>query len=96
MKKISVKTTALDDEEELFEVWNQVITARRPPDTTGNSTTMSDFKRVEYFYDVWGNSKKKKMYDYPVLNGNLDTLRVMLKTYKSHITDKMFEYGLIK
>ena len=39
----------------------------------------------------------KKMYDYPVLNGNLDTLRIMLKVYyKSHITDKMFEYRLIK
>ena len=57
---------------------------------------ISDCKRVEYFYDVRGNSMKK-MYDYPVLNGNLDTLRVMLKIYyRSHITDKMFEYRLIK
>ena len=26
LEKITAKTTALDDEEELFEVWNQVIT----------------------------------------------------------------------
>lgn len=35
--------------------------------------------------------------DDPVLNGYLDTLRTVLKTYyKSHITDKMFQYKLLK
>lgn len=37
------------------------------------------------------------MYDYPQLNGDLDSLRVKLKEYyKSHITEKMFKYELIK
>ena len=42
-------------------------------------------------------SRKRIVYDYPELNGDLDTLRVMLKTYyKSHITEKMFQYELLK
>ena len=45
-----------------------------------------------------GSGKNKKIvYDYPVLNGYLDTLRTMLKAYyKSHITEKMFKYELLK
>lgn len=45
-----------------------------------------------------GTGKSKKMvYDYLVLNGYLDTLRTMLKAYyKSHITEKMFKYELLK
>ena len=47
---------------------------------------------------VVGTGKKKKnVYDYPVLNGDLDTLRTKLKAYyKSHITEKMFKYELLK
>ena len=37
------------------------------------------------------------LYDYPSLNGDLEALRVMLKAYyKSHITEKMFKYELLK
>lgn len=45
-----------------------------------------------------GTGKSKKtVYDYPVLNGYLDTMRTMLKAYyKSHITEKMFKYELLK
>ena len=46
---------------------------------------------------VGAGKNKKKVYDYPILNGYLDTLRTMLKIYyKSHITEKMFEYELLK
>ena len=42
-------------------------------------------------------TSKKMVYDYPTLNGYLVTLRDALKAYyKSHITDKMFEYELLK
>ena len=40
---------------------------------------------------------KKKVYDYPLLNGDLNTLRTKLKEYYvSHIKYKMFKYQLIK
>lgn len=40
---------------------------------------------------------KKKVYDYPQLNGDLNTLRTKLKEYYvSHIKEKMFKYQLIK
>ena len=41
--------------------------------------------------------KEEQVYDYPLLNGDLITLRNKLKEYyKKYITPKMFEYELIK
>ena len=49
-------------------------------------------------FDKEGTGKYQKIvYDYPSLNGYLDTLKTMLKEYyKTHITEKMFKYELIK
>lgn len=52
---------------------------------------LNTFKRVKV------GRTNKKVYDYPDLNGDLETLRVKLKEYyKKYITDKMFEYELVK
>lgn len=54
-------------------------------------------KELNTMYTTGSGSRKKNVYDHPVLNGYLTTLRDMLKAYyKSHITDKMFEYELLK
>lgn len=54
-------------------------------------------KELNTYTEVGAGKVKKRVYDYPVLNGHLDTLRVKLKDYyKSHITEKMFEYELLK
>lgn len=42
-------------------------------------------------------TSKKTVYDYPNLNSYLVSFRNNLKAYyKSHITDKMFKYELLK
>lgn len=54
-------------------------------------------KELNTMYTTGSGSRKKNVYDHPVLNGYLTTLRDMLKAYyKSHITDKMFKYELLK
>ena len=54
-------------------------------------------KELNTFTIVGTGKNKKKVYDYPVLNGDLDTLRTKLKMYyKTHITEKMFKYELLK
>lgn len=100
-KYAASKTTALDDEEEkLFEVWRQILAEAKK--TTGynaefNYGVYQITKELNTSHVVGTGKSKKTVYDYPVLNGHLDTLRVMLKAYyKSHITEKMFLYQLLK
>ena len=95
------KVTALDDEEEkLLEVWSQILeeakkTSKYNPEF--NYGVYQITKELNTSYTVGTGKSKKTVYDYPVLNGHLDTLRVLLKAYyKSHITEKMFEYELLK
>lgn len=46
---------------------------------------------------IGSGKNKKKVYDYPELNGALEMLITNLKAYyKTHITIKMFEYELVK
>lgn len=54
-------------------------------------------KELNTFQTVGSGKSRKNFYDYPGLNGDLVTLRVKLKAYyKSHITEKMFKYELLK
>lgn len=100
-KLAMAKATVLDDEErKLLKVWNQIIAEAKK--TAGyrakfNYGVYQITKELNTSYTVGTGKSKKTVYDYPVLNGHLDTLRVMLKTYyKSHITEKMFKYELLK
>lgn len=54
-------------------------------------------KELNTFEKVGTGSKKQNVYDYPELNGNLNTLRAKLKAYyKKYISEKMFTYELVK
>ena len=89
-----------DDENKLLEIWYKVLEEAKK--TKGYNP--------QYHYGVYqitkelntshkeGTGKYQKIvYDYPSLNGYLDTLKTMLKEYyKTHITEKMFKYELIK
>ena len=95
------KATELDDDEEkLFEVWNQILEEAKK--TAGynsefNYGVYQITKELNTSHVTGTGKSKKTVYDYPVLNGHLDTLRVMMKAYyKSHITNKMFKYELLK
>lgn len=102
LKKYAVsKATKLDDDEEkLLEVWNQILEEAKK--TAGynsefNYGVYQITKELNTSHTTGTGKTKKTVYDYPVLNGDLDTLRTMLKAYyKSHITNKMFKYELLK
>ena len=100
-KYAAAKATALDDEEsKLLEVWNQIFAEAK--NTSGynpefNYGVYQITKELNTSHVSGTGKLKKTVYDYPILNGHLDTLRVMLKAYyKSHITEKMFKYELLK
>lgn len=94
------KATLNKDEEELLRLWRRILE---------NAKKTKKYNE-ELFYGVYqidqelntytvdaGYKTKKRVYDYPELNGDLITLRTKLKEYyKKHITEKMFKYELIK
>ena len=95
------KATALDEEEQkLIAVWKQVMEEVRKTSNYNpefNYGVYQITKELNISRVIGTGKSKKTVYDYPILNGCLDTLRTMLKAYyKSHITEKMFKYELLK
>lgn len=92
--------TLNEDEEELIKLWKRIL--KKAKETVKYN--------AKYSYGVYQIDKelntftidnsyktRKKVYDYPELNGDLATLRTKLKEYyNKHIRDKMFKYELVK
>lgn len=89
-----------DDEKALVELWNRILDEAKKTSNYDSRLTYGVYqitKELNTSQTVGSGKNNKPVYDYPVLNGYLDTLRTMLKAYyKSHITEKMFKYELLK
>ena len=87
-------------EEELLELWNQILDRTKETVNYDSSLTYGVYqitKDLNTFEKIKVGKTTKNVYDYPELNGDLETLRVKLKEYyKTHIWDKMFQYELVK
>ena len=91
----------LDDEEiTLLKLWGKILSESRSTRKYNIQFSYGIYQINNELntYHIEGQGKNKRnIYDYPGLNGDLDTLRVNLKAYyKSHILDKMFKYKLIR
>lgn len=92
---------SLDDEEKrLMELWGKILEEVKKTRNYNNTFSYGIYqidKELNTFRIEGRGKNKHKVYDYPALNGDLDTLKVNLKAYyRSHISEKMFEYELIK
>lgn len=89
-----------DDEKALLRLWEKILGEARKMPGYNPAFTYGVYQvdRELNTYTEEGSGKaKKKHYDNPVLNGDLESLRKLLKDYyKSHITAKMFQYELLK
>ena len=89
-----------DDEKELVDLWNKILSEAKQTkgyDSYWRYGVYQITKELNTFTEIGTGKNKKKVYDYPGLNGDLNSLRVKLKDYyKNYITPKMFEYELIK
>lgn len=89
-----------EDEKELIELWNKILSEAKQTkdyDSYWRYGVYQITKELNTYKEVGSGKNKKKVYDYPELNGDLNTLRVKLKEYyKKYIISKMFEYELIK
>lgn len=88
------------DEQELINLWNNVMEEAKKTVGYDSSLTYGVYqitKELNTSYKEGKGRNKRTVYDYPVLNGYLVALRDKLKAYyKSHITDLMFKYELLK
>lgn len=94
------KMTLDEDEENLVSLWNKILSEAKKTQNYNSELTYGVYqitKELNTFQKMSSGKAKKTVYDYPILNGYLETLRIHLKEYyKSHITKKMFEYELLK
>lgn len=88
------------DEQKLIDLWYKILDKARSTGKCNDNWTYGVYqitKEINTSYKEGTGKNERTIYDYPELNGDLETLRTLLKKYyKSHITDKMFKYELIK
>jgi hypothetical protein len=97
-------TMELDTEEQkLIELWYKILAQARATNHCNANYTYGVYqitKEIVEQYtheEVDAKGKTIQVTNYPRLAGDLNTLRALLKNYyKSHITDKMFQYELLK
>ena len=84
------KTDLDDDEKELMELWFRILREAQQTANYNPAFTYGVYqitKELDTYREEGSGRKKTRVYDYPALHGDLDTLRVKLKEYyKSHIT----------
>lgn len=94
------KYTLNEDEEELMVLWKRILENAKKTENYNKDLSYGVYqidKELNTFVLNTEYKTKKRIYDYPELNGDLVTLRVKLKEYyKKYITEKMFRYELVK
>lgn len=90
-----------EDEQLMYDLWKRILCEAK---ATKNYDSRKNYG-IYQINDELNTSHKvttsrgstKKVYDYPALNGDLKTMRGLIKDYyHSHIQDKLFEYEFIK
>lgn len=88
------------DEKALMKLWDDILAEAKRTANYDSRLTYGVYqitKELNTSHKTGTGRSQQTVYDYPTLNGYLETLRTNLKAYyKSHITDKMFQYELLK
>lgn len=89
-----------EDEEKLIQLWNDILAEARTTKNYNPEFTYGPFQIEQDLntYKIIEEGKKKiRVYDYPLLNGNLKSLRALIKEYyREYIQDMLFEYEFLK
>lgn len=98
---VDLARMSLDEEEkELLKLWRDILEEAKKTKEYKKELTYGVYqitKELNTSQKIGSGKSKKTVYDYPILNGYLEALRINLKKYyKSHITEKMFKYELLK
>lgn len=98
LANVDLKKFKLDaDEKELLEVWSRVLDKAWKTGKMVDSFTYGPYQIEQEINTFVKTEDGKNVCDYPELNSELNTLKVLLKKYyTTHIREKMFEYELVK
>lgn len=99
-KKDLDQMTLTDDEQTLVDLFDKILKEAKQTKNYKSDYTYGVYqitKELNTFHFEGTGTRKKKVYDYPTLNGDLNTLRTKLKQYYlDHIKANMFKYELVK
>lgn len=99
-KKDLDQMTLTDDEQTLVDLFDKILKEAQQTKNYKSNYTYGVYqitKELNTFHFEGTGTRKKKVYDYPTLNGDLNALRTKLKQYYlDHIKANMFKYELVK
>ncbi len=86
-----------DRERELFDLWTKILKEAQKTKCYDSSLTYGVYQIQDELNTTHKNELNETVYDYPVLNGDLSTLRNLIKTYYlEEIVPFLFEYEFLK
>ena len=81
----------------LFEQWEKVLTEAKKTENYNSKLTYSVYQIIDELNTSEKDENDKTIYNYPELNGHLNTLKTMIKEYyNSEIVPFLFEYEFLK
>ncbi|MEQ9810977.1 hypothetical protein [Streptococcus jiangjianxini] len=81
----------------LFEQWKKVLTEAKKTENYNSKLTYSVYQIIDELNTSEKDENDKTIYNYPELNGHLNTLKTMLKEYyNSEIVPFLFKYEFLK
>lgn len=96
-KELKFKPLTLNAEEvELLKIWDTIMDLASQTKNYNKDYSYGLYQIIQEL-NTFVKTKDGNQYDYPLLNGNINTLKTKLKEYyKKYIEPKCFEYELLK
>ncbi|MGJ0457114.1 hypothetical protein NG782_10490 [Aliarcobacter cryaerophilus] len=86
-----------ESENKLLAQWELIYKSAKNTKNYNNKLTYGIYQIYDELNTFYKNELNKKVYDYPELNGHLNTLRTMLKLYyNKEIVPVLFKYEFLK
>ncbi|MGU8987224.1 hypothetical protein ACV3V0_05865 [Clostridium perfringens] len=86
-----------NDDKELLDVWNKILDEAKKTENYDKTKKYGLYQIIQELNTFYKDEKDNIHYNYPELNGDIESLKIKLKQYyKSHIVHKLFKYELLK
>lgn len=102
LSTVTLKNLHLNNQElKIIEQWNNILKLAKLTKNYNSKYTYGTFQieeELNTYHEIFDKkNNKKKVYDYPELNGQLNTLKTLLKDYFiNELVDVLFDYDLLK
>lgn len=84
-------------EQELLDLWSKILNEAKNTKNYNNALTYGIYQIQDELNTSYKTDLKETVYDYPILNGDLATLRSLIKAYYlEEIVPFLFEYQFLK